>query len=90
MPQMRVTIIDKVYIDGSCGSKTVASILLARLKRGGHLTHYYQDTIPMRDPLSVQLGPRISLSQCLQYKWAQGNFPIIKNFRRTIYLSIFL
>ena len=40
MPQMRVTIIDKVYIDGSCGSKTVASILLARLKRGGHLTRY--------------------------------------------------
>ena len=56
-------IIDKVYIDRSCGSKTVAGVLLARFK----------DTVPLpvRDPLSVLLGPRISLLPCLQYNWAR-------------------
>ena len=31
------TTIDKVYIDGSCGSKIITGILLARLKRVGYL-----------------------------------------------------
>ena len=31
---------DKVYIDGSCGSKTVADVLLACLKRMGYVTYY--------------------------------------------------
>ena len=64
-----ITHIDKVYLDGSCGSKTEAGILFASLKRVGHLTHFYKDTQPMLDPLSVQMGPRISL--CLQYEWAR-------------------
>ena len=32
--------IDKVYIDGSCGSETVAGVFLARLKRVCHVTHF--------------------------------------------------
>ena len=47
-------LIDKVYLDGSWGSKTVAGILLVRLNR---VTHFYKDAIPVCDPLSVRLGP---------------------------------
>ena len=32
--------IDKVYIDGPCGSKTVAGVLFKRLKRVGHVTNF--------------------------------------------------
>ena len=53
---LRGPTIDKVYLDEPCGSKTVAGVLLARLKRVGYVTHFYKDTIPERDPLSVQLN----------------------------------
>ena len=43
--------IDKVYIDGSCGYKTVAGVLLARFKGVGNIAYFYKDTISMRDPL---------------------------------------
>ena len=60
----------RVHIDGSCGLKPVVGILLARLKRAGHVTHFYKDTIPMRDPRSVRLGPaacelRFSFHHCM-------------------------
>ena len=58
-------LIDKVYIDGSCNSKTVYGVLLTCLKRVSHVTHFYKDTIPMRDPLLVRLGPKLSLYHCL-------------------------
>ena len=45
------TRIDKVYIDGSCGTKTV-SVFLAHFRTMGNVTHYYKDTIPIRDILS--------------------------------------
>ena len=37
-------IIDKVYIDGPCGSKTLAGVLLllARFERVSHVTHFYK------------------------------------------------
>ena len=50
---------DKVYIDGSCDSKTLDSVLLALFERVSHVTHFYTNTKPMRGPLSVLLGPRI-------------------------------
>ena len=40
----------------------------------GHVTIFYKDTIPMRDPLSVQLGHKISIFQYLQYERSRG-FP---------------
>ena len=43
--------IDKVYIDASRGSKTVAGVLLAHSKRVGHETDFYKNTISMRDLL---------------------------------------
>ena len=43
--------IDKVYIDGSCGSKNGAGVLLVHLKRVRYVNKFYKDTIPMRDPL---------------------------------------
>ena len=30
------------YIDGPCGSKTIAGVFLARLERVGQLTHFYK------------------------------------------------
>ena len=38
--------IDKVYIEGSCGSKIVASVLLERVD---HVIYFYKDTIPIFD-----------------------------------------
>ena len=64
-------IIDKVYIDESCKSKTVVDVLLAWMKRVGYMTHLFKNTIPIRDPLSVRLGPRFSLLQCLRYESAR-------------------
>ena len=64
-------IIEKVYTDGSCGSKTVAGVLLVLFKRVGHMTHFYKDTIPMRDSQSVRLGTRFSPFQLFKYEWAQ-------------------
>ena len=49
------------------------------------VTHFYKD-IPMRDPLSARLGPKISLFQCLQYEWAR-NILITKHFYQFIYRS---
>ena len=52
--------IGKVYIDGLCGSRTVAVVLRERFKRVGHVINFYKkNMIPMRDPLSVWLGPRV-------------------------------
>ena len=34
--------IDKVYIDGPCGSKTVAGGMLAPFKTVSHVTHFYK------------------------------------------------
>ena len=34
--------IDKVYIDGPCGYKTLAGTLLARFERVSHVTHFYK------------------------------------------------
>ena len=34
--------IDKVYIDGPCGSNTLADVLLARFERVSHVTHFYK------------------------------------------------
>ena len=34
--------IDKVYIDGPCGFKKFAGVLLARFERVSHLTHSYK------------------------------------------------
>ena len=48
------------------------------LKRVCHVTYSYKDTIPMRDSLSVRLGPRISLFQFLQCEWAR-ELPHYKN-----------
>ena len=39
-------IVEKIFIDGSCGSKTIADLLLARFIIDGHVTHYYKDTFP--------------------------------------------
>ena len=33
--------IDKVYIKGPCGSKTLAGVLIARFNRVIHVTHFY-------------------------------------------------
>ena len=35
-------IIDKVHIDGPCGSKTLAGVLLVRFERVSHVTHFYR------------------------------------------------
>ena len=35
-----VNTIDKVYIDGPCGSKTLAGVLLARFERVSHVTYF--------------------------------------------------
>ena len=32
--------IDKVYIDGPCGSKKIAGVLLARFESVSHVTHF--------------------------------------------------
>ena len=58
--------IDKVYIDGPYGSKTLNGVLLARFERVSHVTHFYNDTIPIYDP-----------SKSLQHEWAQ-EFPDYK------------
>ena len=34
--------IDKAYIDGPCGSKTLAGVMLARSGRKSHVTHFYK------------------------------------------------
>ena len=49
--------IDKVYINESGGSEAVAVVLLAHTTRVGHEAHFYKGTIPLRDLLSVRLGP---------------------------------
>ena len=79
--------IDKLYINGKCGSITLSGVLLAHFEGVSHVSHSSKDTIPMRDPKSVRLGTRLSLFQCLQYEWAR-NFVITKNIRLTIYPSI--
>ena len=33
---------EKVYIDGPCGSKTLAGVLLAHFERVSHVTHFYK------------------------------------------------
>ena len=63
---MFVVLIDKVHIDGSCISQTVAGILLARVKRKVLMIRYRCVVL-----ISVQLGPKISLFQCWQYGWAR-------------------
>ena len=64
------------YIDGSFVSRTVVGVLLACFERLSHVTHFYKDTIPMRDSLSVRLGPRITLSNILSTN-GPGNFHFI-------------
>ena len=34
--------IDKVYIDGPCGIKTLAGVSLARFERVSHVSHFYK------------------------------------------------
>ena len=46
----------------------------------------YKDTILLRDTLSVRLGPRIFLFQCLQYEWGPEMFTV----QLTVYPSISL
>ena len=53
--------IDKLYIDGQCGSKKFAGVIVVRFEKVSQVTPLYKDAIPMRDPLSVLFGPRISL-----------------------------
>ena len=36
-----------------------------------HVTHFYKDRIPMRDPISIRLGPGMSIFQYWQYEWAR-------------------
>ena len=76
--------IDKLYINGSGGSITIDGLLLARFKRVGDVSHFYKDTIPICNPLTLRLGRRISLFQCLKYEWAR-EFPYY-----TIFISISL
>ena len=59
---------NKVYIDGSCGFKTVADILPAHSKRVGYLNYFYKETIPVSDSLISTIGP-----------W---HFPILMLWRR--------
>ena len=40
---LRFKIIDKVYIDGPCGSKTISGVLLARFERVSHVTHFHKE-----------------------------------------------
>ena len=47
MPQYNLPI-DKVCLDGSCCSKTVADVLLVRLKRVSQVAHFGKDMIPIR------------------------------------------
>ena len=39
---LNIISIDEVYIDGPFGSKTLASVLLARFERVSHMTHFYK------------------------------------------------
>ena len=70
-------------------SKTVAVVMLARLKRAGYVNHFYKDTMSMSDPLSVRLGPGICYSHVCSTN-EPGNFRITKNVLLTIYQSISL
>ena len=49
--------IDKVYIDGSYDSKTVAGVL----KKVSHVTHFCKDMIPMRSPHQYGIFPNPDL-----------------------------
>ena len=57
--------IDKLYIDGPCGSKTLAGFLLARFERVNHMTHFYRYAGPI-GAVGIQYG----WIKCLQYDWA--------------------
>ena len=67
--------------------KTVAIVFLARFKRVGHMTLLDKDTKPIRDPLSVRLGPRFSLFQCLKYDWAP-KLPNVKKISIDLHLHL--
>ena len=60
-----VIIIDKVYIDGTCGSKTLAGVLLACFERVSHVTHF------LVRPIGIV---RIQYSWALEYDRAR-KFP---------------
>ena len=57
--QLKVNNIDKVYIDGLCGSKTLAGGLLACFERVSHVTHIL-NRINKNSTYVVWLGPGIS------------------------------
>ena len=67
-----VICIDKVYIDGLCGPKKLAGVLLARFERVSHVTHFYKKDLEElcvysmigiwnfpTQMFAVRLGPRI-------------------------------
>ena len=56
MTEFTATCMDKIYIDGPYGSKTLAGVLLARFERVSHVTHSYKDRIPIRNPVLARLG----------------------------------
>ena len=39
---LSISLIDELYIDGPCGSETLAGVLLARFERVSHMTHFYK------------------------------------------------
>ena len=40
--RLTVCSLDKVYIDGPCGYRKLAGVLLACLERVSHVTHFYK------------------------------------------------
>ena len=52
---VKIVILDKVYIHGPCGSKTLAGVLLARFEKVSHVT-YLRNRTNMSSAYTVRLG----------------------------------